>query len=263
MAGDGRMTVKILLFGCFGNMGKVISEKVKEDEKFDVVAGVDNSLKKMDFPVYKNISEVKEKVDVVVDFSSPKSLDSIIDFGVKTNTPLVLATTGYKGSELQLIEKASEKIPIFKTANMSYGVNIIAKILKEITSLMEEDYDIEIIEKHHNKKADSPSGTANMLKDIISSELKEKHNYVYGRIGNDTKRKKNEIGIHAVRGGTISGEHLVLFAGEEEILEIKHTAQSKRLFAKGALKASSYIIMKEKGLYNMDNLINDIGGINE
>jgi len=257
------MTVKILLFGCFGSMGKVIREKIKEDEKFDIAAGVDNSYKKTDFPVYKNISEVKENVDVIVDFSSPRSLDSIIDFGIKNSIPLVLATTGYKDRELKMIEKASEDIPIFKTANMSYGVNIMARILKEITTLMEEDYDIEIIERHHNKKADSPSGTAKMIKDVMSGELKEKHNYVYGRIGNETKRKKNEIGIHAVRGGTISGEHLVLFAGEDEVLEIKHTAQSKRLFAKGALKAASYIIMKEKGLYNMDDLINDIGGTNE
>lgn len=263
MAGDGRMTVQILLFGCFGSMGRVISEKVKEDENFYIAAGVDNTYKKTDFPVYKKISEVKEKVDVVVDFSSPGSLDSIIDFGLKNKTSLVLATTGYEEREMQVIAKASKEIPIFKTANMSYGVNIIAKILKEVTPLLEEDYDIEIIEKHHNKKVDSPSGTANMLKDIISRELKEKHEYVYGREGKDTKRKKNDIGIHAVRGGTISGEHLVLFAGEEEVLEIKHTAQSKRLFAKGALKASSYIILKEKGLYNMDDLINDIGGTNE
>ncbi len=244
-------------------MGKVLREKVKDDDNFDIAAGVANSYKKIDFPVYKNISEVKENVDVVVDFSSPGSLDSIIDFGIKTNTPLVLATTGYKNRELQMIEKASKDIPIFKTANMSYGINIIAKILKEVTSLMEEDYDIEIIEKHHNRKTDSPSGTANMLKDVISKELKEKYEYIYGRVGNDTKRKKKEIGIHAVRGGSISGEHQVLFAGEDEVLEIKHTAQSKRLFAKGALKASSYIIMKEKGLYNMDDLINDIGGTNE
>ncbi len=263
MAGDGRMTIKILLFGCFGSMGRVISEKVKEDDNFSITAGIDNSYEKIDFPVYKNISEVKENVDVIVDFSSPRSLENIIDFGIKNNIPLVLATTGYTEIELQMIEKASEKIPIFKTANMSYGVNIMAKILKEITSLMEKDYDIEIIEKHHNKKVDSPSGTAKMLKNVISSELKKKQDYVYGRIGSDTKRKNNEIGIHAVRGGTISGEHLVLFAGEDEVLEIKHSAQSKRLFAKGALKASSYIVMKEKGLYNMNDLINDIGGTNE
>ncbi|MFO7887082.1 MAG: 4-hydroxy-tetrahydrodipicolinate reductase [Eubacteriales bacterium] len=257
------MTLKILLFGCSGSMGKVVNEIAKKDNNFSVVAGVDNSLKKAEFPIYKDIIDVKEDIDVVIDFSSTLSLPGIIEYGKKNKIPLVLATTGYNDDELEMIEEASQFIPIFKTANMSYGVNIFAKILKEITPLLEEDYDIEIIEKHHNKKIDSPSGTANMLKDIISSKLENKQEYVYGRVGNNTKRKKNEIGIHAVRGGTISGEHLVLFAGEEEVLEIKHTAHSKRLFAKGALKASSYIVIKEKGIYNMDNLINEIGGNNE
>jgi len=263
MVGDGKVTLKILLFGCSGSMGRVVNEIAKKDDKFSILAGVDNSSTKAEFPIYKDILDVREDVDVIIDFSSPRSLPKIIEFGRNNNTPLVLATTGYNEEELKMIKDASQFIPIFKTANMSYGVNIFAKILKEITPLIEEDYDIEIIEKHHNKKVDSPSGTANMLKDIISSELKKKQEYVYGRKGNDTKRKENEIGIHAVRGGTISGEHLVLFAGEEEVLEIKHTAQSKRLFAKGALKASSYILNKEKGIYNMNNLINEIGGNNE
>jgi len=263
MVGDGEVTLKILLFGCSGSMGKVVNEIAKKDNNFSVVAGVDNSLKKAEFPIYKDIIDVKEDIDVVIDFSSTLSLPGIIEYGKKNKIPLVLATTGYNDDELEMIEEASQFIPIFKTANMSYGVNIFAKILKEITPLLEEDYDIEIIEKHHNKKIDSPSGTANMLKDIISSKLENKQEYVYGRVGNNTKRKKNEIGIHAVRGGTISGEHIVLFAGEEEVLEIKHTAHSKRLFAKGALKASSYIVIKEKGIYNMDNLINEIGGNNE
>src|SRR6056297_1990364 len=230
MVGDGEVTLKILLFGCSGSMGKVVNEIAKKDNNFSVVAGVDNSLKKAEFPIYKDIIDVKEDIDVVIDFSSTLSLPGIIEYGKKNKIPLVLATTGYNDDELEMIE---------------------------------EDYDIEIIEKHHNKKIDSPSGTANMLKDIISSKLENKQEYVYGRVGNNTKRKKNEIGIHAVRGGTISGEHIVLFAGEEEVLEIKHTAHSKRLFAKGALKASSYIVIKEKGIYNMDNLINEIGGNNE
>src|SRR6056297_772331 len=263
MVGDGEVTLKILLFGCSGSMGKVVNEIAKKDNNFSVVAGVDNSLKKAEFPIYKDIIDVKEDIDVVIDFSSTLSLPGIIEYGKKNKIPLVLATTGYNDDELEMIEEASQFIPIFKTANMSYGVNIFAKILKEITPLLEEDYDIEIIEKHHNKKIDSPSGTANMLKDIISSKLENKQEYVYGRVGNNTKRKKNEIGIHAVGGGTISGEHIVLFGGEEEVLEIKHTAHSKRLFAKGALKASSYIVIKEKGIYNMDNLINEIGGNNE
>jgi 4-hydroxy-tetrahydrodipicolinate reductase len=262
MVGDGLMAIKILLFGCSGNMGKTIIEKLKDDKKFIITAGVSNTKEDLPFPVYHRLKEVEEKADVLVDFSSPDALSSILEYGVENSLPLVLATTGYSENHNLEIKRASSKIPIFKTANMSFGINIMVKILREISSLMESDYDIEIIEKHHNKKADSPSGTANMLKDTILEQLTNEHTCTYGRKGLDTKRKNNEIGIHAVRGGTISGEHSILFAGEDEILEIGHQAQSKKLFAKGALKAAEYIIGKDKGLYNMDDLIRGLGGLN-
>lgn len=252
------MSLNILLIGCNGSMGKVISEEVYSSFNFEIVAGVDNTAESSNYSVYKSIKEIKEKPDVIIDFSSPNSLDDILSYGLKEKVPMVLATTGYSDDQVKKINETSNIIPIFRTANMSYGVNILIKILKDITPLLKE-FDIEIIEKHHNKKVDAPSGTAKMLKDTILDSMKEEYNIVYGRQGNDSKRETNEIGVHAVRGGTISGEHSVIFAGDDEIIEIKHQAQSKKLFAKGALKAAAYIIKKEKGLYNMTNLIEEIG----
>jgi 4-hydroxy-tetrahydrodipicolinate reductase len=251
------MSVRILLFGCSGSMGKVISNEVSSLSNYKISAGVDNRENNFDYPVYKSIKDVKEEIDVIIDFSSTESLESILNYGKEKDISLVLATTGYNQKQIEKIKEASEKISIFKTANMSFGINIVMNILEEFTPLL-KDFDIEIVEKHHNKKADAPSGTALMLKNKIVESTENDYDLVYGRHGNSTKRSKNEIGIHAVRGGTISGEHSVIFAGEDEVIEINHKAQSKKLFAQGAIKAAKYIIKKEKGLYNMTNLIEDM-----
>ncbi len=251
------MSIKILLFGCSGSMGKVISNEVLNLSDYKISAGVDNRENSFNYPVYKSILDVKEEVDVIIDFSSPESLESILNYGLKKDTALVLATTGYNQKQIDRINEASSKSSIFRTANMSYGINVVMNILKELSPLL-KDFDIEIVEKHHNKKADAPSGTAIMLKDTIIESTEDNYDLIYGRYGKSTKRSKNEIGIHAVRGGTIAGEHSVIFSGEDEVIEVNHKAQSKKLFAQGALKAAKYIIGKEKGLYNMTNLIEDI-----
>jgi len=251
------MSIKILLFGCSGSMGKVISNEVLNLSDYKISAGVDNRENSFNYPVYKSILDVKEEVDVIIDFSSPESLESILNYGLKKDTALVLATTGYNQKQIDRINEASSKSSIFRTANMSYGINVVMNILKELSPLL-KDFDIEIVEKHHNKKADAPSGTAIMLKDTIIESTEDNYDLIYGRYGKSTKRSKNEIGIHAVRGGTIAGEHSVIFSGEDEVIEVNHKAQSKKLFAQGALKAAKYIIGKEEGLYNMTNLIEDI-----
>ncbi len=251
------MSLDILLFGCNGNMGKVITSEVSNSSDFKIVAGVDNSTGNSNYPVYKSIKDIRERSDVIIDFSSPETLDDILEYGLENNIPMVLATTGYSEDQIKKINKTSEKTTIFRTANMSFGINVLMKILKEITPLLKE-FDIEIVEKHHNKKVDSPSGTAKMLKDTIVESVEKEFNIVYGRHGNNTKRSENDIGVHAIRGGTISGDHSVIFAGEDEIIEFNHKAQSKKLFAQGALKAALYIMKKEKGLYDMNNLIEDI-----
>lgn len=247
---------KILLSGCFGRMGKTLQEMIALNEDLEVIAGVDIALQNALFPVYQNILGVKEKADVIIDFSNPSCLGSLLDFAKSTNTPLVLATTGYSDEQINEIKEAAKVVPVFFSFNMSLGVNLILGLAKKATEILGDGFDIEIIEKHHNQKVDAPSGTAIMIANAID-EVKGNTIYEYDRHSKRQKRAANEIGIHSVRGGTIVGEHEVIFAGEDEIVSIKHLATSRKIFATGALKAAIYLSkIKTAGLYNMNDLIN-------
>ena len=245
--------IKVLLAGAAGAMGRVITELIAADPEMAIVAGYDISPVEADYPVYDDLKKC-EKADVIIDFSHYSAFDAILDYAVETKTPLIEATTGLSETQLENLKKATAVIPVFKTANMSVGINVLAKALKTLAADL-GGFDIEIIEKHHNKKADAPSGTALLLANAVNSGLSEEKNYIYGREGRSCKRTPDQIGIHAIRGGTIPGEHTVLFAGIDEIVEIKHTALSKKVFASGAIKAAAFLIEQPAGLYDMQDVI--------
>lgn len=246
--------VNILLNGCCGKMGTTISTLSKSYTNLKIAAGVDKFGKSSDYPVYENILACTEKIDVVLDFSRPDSLDNLLDYSKQNNIPVVLCTTGYTNEQIEKINEYSKTIPVFRSANMSLGVNIVNNILKKVSALLYSNYDIEIIEKHHNQKVDSPSGTALLLANTIKNAIPEETNFVYGREGIG-KRSHKDIGIHAVRGGSIVGDHEVIFAGQGETIEISHYAVSRDVFAAGALKACEYMAGKSAGLYSMDNVL--------
>lgn len=247
---------RIIMIGCNGKMGQVISDIVSADEDAVIVAGVDISEGNNIYPVYKNISEVKEEADAVIDFSSPKLLDAILEYAVSKQVPAVLCTTGYSQEEINKINETAEKVAILRSANMSLGINTMVKVMETVTkTLAEAGFDIEIVEKHHNQKLDAPSGTALALADAINGELDSEYEYKYDRSALREKRPKKEIGISAVRGGTIVGEHEIIFAGTDEVLEFKHTAYSKAIFGKGAVSAAKFLNGKNAGLYNMKHVI--------
>ena len=213
-------------------MGQVLTKCVAYDEELELVAGISPKHHDVDgFNTYSSFADVKEDSDVVIDFSNPLALDGILEYCLKTKTPVVLATTGYNDEEMEKIHEAAKQIPVFLSFNMSLGVNILLKLVKEAAKNL-ANFDIEIIEKHHNKKVDSPSGTAVMIANAVK-EIREQSEFIYGRHGRTGKRQQNEVGIHAVRGGTIVGEHSAIFAGNDEILEINHSARSKNVFAEG------------------------------
>lgn len=249
--------VNILIHGALGRMGKKVLEASLNDEQVKAVCGVDRfeDLTDKNFPVYDGFDKVNEKVDVVIDFSSPVTLGSVLGFAKKTGAKLVLCTTGYTEEDVNTINLASKDIAIFRSANMSLGVNVLIDLVKKASrSLL--GYDIEIIEKHHNQKVDAPSGTALMLADAVKGELPEKV-YNYGRVGKVGKRDQNEIGIHAVRGGNIVGDHDVIFAGLNETVTLSHQAFDRSVFAVGAVKAAKYIATKQSGLYDMQALVSE------
>ncbi|MDP4088101.1 MAG: 4-hydroxy-tetrahydrodipicolinate reductase [Bacillota bacterium] len=249
--------IKVILNGCSGRMGKIIAEVAKAGETIEIAAGVDKFIPETgtSFPVFDDISKCSVEADVVLDFSSPKSLPQLAEFCRCRKMPLVLCTTGYNTEEAEFIKKLGSEIAVFRSGNMSVGINLISSILRKISPILFDGYDIEIIEKHHNQKIDAPSGTALMLADSIKSSLEDEVSYVHGREGL-RKREKSEIGIHAVRGGSIVGEHEIIFAGRGEIIELKHTALSREVFAVGALKACEFIASKTSGLFNMDDVLN-------
>lgn len=247
----------IILRGCNGKMGQVITEIVESDENAIIVAGIDISQNRNSkYPVYQSFSKCSVKADVIIDFSSPKDLSQMLDFAKRENIGIVLCTTGFSKEELALINETAKEIPILRSANMSVGINLITKLLQEAAKVLTEaGFDIEIVEKHHNKKVDAPSGTALALADAMNEVLNNEYEYKYDRTTQREMRSKKEIGFSTVRGGTIVGEHEVIFAGIDEVIEIKHTAYSKAIFAKGAVQAAKYIPGKSAGMYSMNDLI--------
>ncbi|BEP28592.1 4-hydroxy-tetrahydrodipicolinate reductase [Helicovermis profundi] len=246
--------MNIILSGFNGAMGKNVLELISEDESLMITSGIDRKPNKYyTFKQFTDYSDENIKGDIIVDFSHFSLVPNMLEFCKRTHTPVVLCTTGLTDEILKQIEETSKYVPIFKSGNMSLGINLLIDIVKKASTIL-EDFDIEIIEKHHNKKVDSPSGTAKMIANSIKSVLNEKE-FIYGREGNDTKRKKNEIAIHAVRGGTIVGEHEIIFAGTDEIITLSHSARSKKVFAKGAIEAAKFIYGKESGLYRMDDML--------
>lgn len=247
---------RIILTGCCGKMGHVIQSIVSSRNDCEIVAGVDvYDSKDCDFPVYSSINEIEQEADAVIDFSNPSLLDSILEYGKSTNTSLVIATTGYDDCQKKQIELASKECAVFFTYNYSMGVNLLASLAKKAVEVLGDGFDIEIIEKHHNQKIDAPSGTALMLADAINEEVDNRMKYEYDRHSKREKRTKNEIGIHAVRGGTIVGEHEIIFAGRDEIITLSHSARSKEIFAVGAVNAAVFMTGKECGMYDMSQLI--------
>lgn len=245
--------IDVLVCGIGGKMGTKVCEVISED--MQVTCGVDIDAPKLQIPVYQSFGDVKERVDVVIDFSSPSALRSELEWAKTQHISVVLAATGYSYDDLNYIEKCAHELAIFKTANFSLGVNLLAKLVREAAEVLGENFDIEIIEKHHRFKTDAPSGTALMLADSANFAFDGKKTYLCGRKGNIGRRGK-EIGIHAVRGGTIVGEHEVIFAGANEIITLSHSASSKSVFAEGAVRAAKWIVGKPAGLYDMTDLLN-------
>ncbi|ONI43670.1 4-hydroxy-tetrahydrodipicolinate reductase [Candidatus Epulonipiscium fishelsonii] len=252
-----RFRIKVLLHGCNGKLGQVIVNLVKNHDDFEIVAGIDtNTSVSHNFPVFTNIYHCHIFADVIIDFSTAKAIPDLIQYSIQKHIPLVLCTTGLTPEDIELVHTSSKLIPIFYSANMSLGINLIINLAKRATEILNDSgFDIEIIEKHHNKKIDAPSGTALAIAEGIQSSIREECTLMYDRSKENTPRAKNEIGIHAVRGGTIVGEHEIIFAGTDEIIKISHSATSKEIFGVGALKASRFLTNKPAGLYNMDDLL--------
>lgn len=247
--------IRAILCGASGKMGGFVASAAENDSEILIVAGVDKVNNGEKFPVFSSFADINVDADIIIDFSNVALLDSMLDYALSQNIPLVIATTGYTEEQTGKIKKASEKIPIFFTFNMSVGVNLIAALAKKAASILGDGFDIEIIEQHHNQKIDAPSGTAIMLANAVNSVFGDSLNYEYDRHSVRRKRPKNEIGIHSVRGGTIVGKHDVIFAGHDEVITISHEAQSKEVFAVGAVRAAKFLYGKKAGLYDMNSMM--------
>lgn len=247
--------IDIILVGCNGKMGQVICRLAEKDPEVQIVCGVDISgEKKNDFPVYTEFNSAI-KGDAIIDFSHPSALTGTLEFAKSTHIPAVIATTGFSDEQMAELARAANEAPIFFSANMSLGINLLIQLAQRATQLLEDSFDIEIVEKHHNQKIDAPSGTALAIADAINDVSKAENEYVYDRHDVRKKRSKREIGLHSVRGGTIVGEHTVIFAGQDEIVELTHRATSKEIFAVGAVKAAKFLVGKGPGMYNMRDLV--------
>lgn len=248
--------IDVIIVGSGGRMGKFVSLGAKKDGNLNIVCGVDKFNNGESFPVFSNFSEVNVKAHIIIDFSNPALLDSMLEFAINNKIGLVIATTGYSEEQIEKINEAAKEIPIFFTFNMSLGVNLICSLAKKAASILGDGFDIEIIEKHHNQKIDAPSGTAIMLANAVNEVFQDKMNYEYDRHSKRQKRTQNEIGIHSIRGGTIVGEHDVIFAGHDEVVTVSHAAYSREVFATGAIKAAKFLYGKSAGLYDMNSIMN-------
>lgn len=249
--------VRILLHGCCGRMGHMITETAAKDKEIEIAAGVDAfGSAYSSYPVYASLDEVKEAFDVVVDFSTAKAVDALLDWCAAGGHPVVVCTTGLSAEQTEKLQKAAQKTAVLKSANMSVGINLLLNVLSGVApKLIEAGYDCEIVERHHNQKLDAPSGTAIALADAVSDSLEEPLDYVYDRSGRRQARPHTEIGISAVRGGTIVGDHDIIFAGQDEVITFSHTAYSRALFATGAITAAKFLAGKDAGFYTMQDAL--------
>lgn len=243
--------------GCNGKMGQVITNIARYREDVKIVAGYDiNDTVLNDYPVFTQLDQCNVAIDVMIDFSHPSALPQVLNYAVSRKIPLIAATTGLSDEQIVKIKESACHTPILHSANMSLGVNLLLELVQKAAKLLYSNFDIEIVERHHNQKIDAPSGTALALADAINQSLPEKYRYVYDRHTKRIKRSKDEIGIHAIRGGNIAGDHMVIFAGNDEIIELRHTANSKEIFGVGALKAAVFLHDKAPGFYTMQDLLN-------
>lgn len=250
---------KIIMHGCGGKMGKVVCQIVKEDSSCEIAAGIDPFGESPDFPVFKTPEECDVDADVIIDFSTASAVPALLDYSIKKQIPVILCTTGLSDELTNMLYEASNKVAVLKSANMSVGVNLLFSLVqKAALALADSGFDIEIVERHHNQKIDAPSGTALAIADAVNEVMDNRYDYVYDRSQAREKRTKGEIGIHAVRGGNIVGEHEIIFAGKDEIIEINHRAMSKEIFAVGEVKAAKYLAGKPAGLYTMKDVLKDV-----
>ncbi|MCM1007338.1 MAG: 4-hydroxy-tetrahydrodipicolinate reductase [Ruminococcus flavefaciens] len=246
----------IVICGANGKMGKTIYSCIQERDDCKVVAGIDIYTEQYaDFPIVDAPDKLPVKADVIIDFSNPASLNALLDYCLSTGTPVVLASTGYNDEQINQIKNAAQQIPVFFTFNMSLGINLLVQLAKKAASVLGSQFDIEIVEKHHNQKLDAPSGTAIMLANAINETLDNSKHYVYDRHSRRQKREKSEIGMHAIRGGTIVGEHDIIFAGHDEVITLSHSAASKTVFAEGSINAAVFLKDQSAGLYDMSALV--------
>ncbi|WP_251318146.1 4-hydroxy-tetrahydrodipicolinate reductase [Flintibacter muris] len=248
---------KIIISGCNGHMGRVVAELCEASPDLEITAGFDvMGAADREFPVFTSPAQFTGEADAVIDFSSPAALDGLLEFAKATKIPLVLATTGYSPEQVAQIGAAALEVPIFRSGNMSLGINVLLELVKKAASVLGNSYDIEIVERHHRRKVDAPSGTALMIADAAAQSCGHETEYIFERHSARHPRDKKEIGISAVRGGTIVGEHEIIFAGHDEIMEIKHTALSREIFAQGAVEAAKFIAgVEQPGLYDMSYLV--------
>lgn len=249
--------IKMIMHGCNGAMGQVITRLTAEDKDIKIIAGIDPREREGNpYPVFTSLEKCTEKADVIVDFASAKAVDALLDYSEKNHIPVVLCTTGLSEEQINRVNEVSRSTAVLRSANMSLGINLLLKLLKDAArTLAPAGFDIEIVEKHHNQKVDAPSGTALALADSVNEAMDNKYNYKYDRSTERKKRDADEIGIHAVRGGSIVGEHEVIFAGTDEVITFEHTAYSKNIFANGAVSAAKFLAGKAPGLYNMSDVI--------
>ncbi len=248
---------RIILSGCCGKMGRNVINSVNQRKDCEIVAGIDIvEDSNIGFPIFQNYNELEVKADVIIDFSNPALLSSMLDYATKSNTAVVLATTGLSDSQIKEVEDAAKTIPVFFSYNMSLGVSLLCELSKTAAKILGGDFDVEIIEAHHNQKIDAPSGTAIMLANAVKEEMPDAY-FEYDRHSKREKRHSNEIGIHSIRGGTIVGEHQVIFAGNDEIVTLSHSARSKAIFSQGAVNAAVFLAGKDNGIYNMSDLVKE------
>jgi len=245
--------INIILNGANGKMGRTISEIVKGTDDLKIIAGVDKNPGSAEFPIFDNIFKITDRADVILDFSHPSALESLCSYAKERGISLVVGTTGLEEKHYEMLRELSKNVPVFVSSNMSVGVFLLVNLVKKAVEVL-KDYDIEIVERHHNQKIDAPSGTALMIADAVK-EIKEDCEYIYSRVDKRKKRDKNEIGIHSVRAGNLVGEHRVIIAGEDETIELIHTVTSRDVLARGALKAVRFIVSKAPGFYTMKDLV--------